>query len=193
MSFRSMKGKSVIFSAPSGSGKTTIVRHLLGLDLRLEFSVSACSREPRKNEVHGKDYYFLSVEEFRKNIDAGNFVEWEEVYANMYYGTLKSELERIWSSGNHVIFDVDVVGGSNLKKILGPDALGIFIRPPSMEVLEQRLRDRSTDSEEKIRTRLAKASEELGYSKEFDLVLVNDQLESTLSEAEASIRKFLRN
>ena len=188
-----MKGRSVIFSAPSGSGKTTIVQHLLGLDLNLEFSVSACSREPRKNEVHGKDYYFLSVEEFRENIEAGNFVEWEEVYTNMYYGTLKSELERIWSSGKHVVFDVDVVGGSNLKKIFGSDALGIFIQPPSLEVLEQRLRDRSTDSEEKIRTRLSKASEELGYAVEFDVIIINDQLDTALSEAEESIRNFLQN
>jgi guanylate kinase len=187
-----MKGKAVIFSAPSGSGKTTLVKHLLQSGLDLEFSVSACSRKPRQNEVHGKDYYFLSAEEFQKGIENGDFVEWEEVYPDHFYGTLKSELERIWNAGRHVIFDVDVVGGNNLKKIFGDDALAVFVRPPSMDVLEQRLRDRSTDPEDRIRDRLEKASAEMEYEDGFDVTIVNDRLEDAMSEAERIVSAFLR-
>ena len=181
----------MIFSAPSGAGKTTIVRHLLQLDLSLEFSVSSCSRKPRKNEVHGKDYYFISVEEFRAGIERGEFVEWEEVYENHFYGTLKSELERIRKAGRHAIFDVDVVGGRNLKQIFGDDALAVFVKPPSPGILEQRLRARSTDPEEKIRARLEKAASEMEYERFFDVTLVNDRLEKTLEEAEQLVREFL--
>ena len=186
-----MTGKSIIFSAPSGSGKTTIVKHLLQKGLKLEFSVSACSRNPRENEIHGRDYYFLSVEEFRSRIENNEFVEWEEVYRDHFYGTLKSELERIWEAGNHVVFDVDVVGGINLKKIFGDDALAVFVKPPSPEVLEQRLRDRSTDTEEKIKARLDKASEEMEYADRFDVVLVNDSLDDVLVNAEKVVSEFL--
>jgi len=186
-----VKGKSLILSAPSGSGKTTIVKHLLQRDLNLEFSISACSREARKNEVDGKDYYFLSVEEFRKGIEKDEFIEWEEVYQDHFYGTLKSELARIWNKGKHVVFDVDVVGGHKLKSIFGDNALAIFVQPPSLEVLEQRLRDRSTDSEEKILDRLAKASDEMEYADKFDVIIVNDRLEDALTRAEEVISDFL--
>jgi guanylate kinase len=186
-----MSGKSLIFSAPSGAGKTTIVRHLLQLDLNLGFSVSACSRKPRENEVQGRDYYFMSVEEFKAGIARDEFVEWEEVYEGHYYGTLKSELDRIWKAGKHVVFDVDVVGGSNLKRIFGQDALAVFVKPLSMEVLEERLRDRSTESEEKIGKRLAKAAREMEYAGLFDVILVNDILEETLKQAEQLVREFL--
>jgi guanylate kinase len=186
-----MKGRAIIFSAPSGSGKTTIVRHLLKAIPVLEFSISACSRKPRENELHGRDYYFLTREEFRTGIERNEFLEWEEVYEGHYYGTLKTELERIWHAGKHAIFDVDVVGGSNLKGIFGDDALAVFVRPPSLEVLEQRLRDRSTDPEEKIRDRIAKASSEMEYADRFDVIIVNDRLEDTLAEAERIVRDFL--
>lgn len=186
-----VKGKTLIFSAPSGSGKTTIVRYLLKQNLNLEFSVSACSRKPRSEEVHGRDYYFLSVEEFRKNIEDGKFVEWEEVYRDHFYGTLKSELERIWQAGRYAIFDVDVIGGRNLKKIFGQNALAVFVKPPSLETLEERLTDRSTDSEEKILERIDKAVEEMEYAKYFDVVLVNDKLDTALEEALNIVKKFL--
>jgi guanylate kinase len=188
-----MKGKAIIISAPSGSGKTTLVRHLLELDVNLEFSVSACSRPPRENEVHGRDYYFLTVEEFRAGIERNEFIEWEEVYKDHFYGTLKSELERIWGAGKHVVFDVDVVGGSNLKTIFGDNALAVFVRPPSLKVLEQRLRDRSTDPEDKIRDRMAKAARELGYAQRFDVIIVNDRLEDALRQVENLVRDFLSN
>ncbi len=186
-----MKGKSIIFSGPSGSGKTTIVRHLLKLDLNLEFSVSACSREPRKNEVHGRDYYFLSVEEFQAGIEREEFLEWEEVYKDHYYGTLKSELERIWHAGRHAVFDVDVVGGRDLKEIFGEDALAVFVKPPSQEVLEKRLRERLTDPETKIAARLDKAASEMEYAGLFDVIIVNDRLEEAFSKAEKLVRDFL--
>jgi guanylate kinase len=186
-----MKGKAIIFSAPSGAGKTTIVKHLLGLDMGLAFSISACSRPPRQNERDGKDYYFLSVEDFRRKIQQAEFVEWEEVYPGHYYGTLKSELERIWDQGRHVIFDVDVIGGINLKKYFQRNALAIFVQPPSLEVLEKRLRARSTDSEEEILGRIAKAGSELDFAGKFDIRLTNDALEDTLRKAEEVVRKFL--
>jgi guanylate kinase len=185
-------GKCVIFSAPSGAGKTTIVQHLLQQqDLGLEFSVSACSREPRGRETDGKDYYFLGVEGFKKKIDAGEFLEWEEVYTNNFYGTLKSELERIWNNGKTVIFDVDVVGGLNLKKIIGEHALAIFVQPPSYETLVQRLTDRSTENEEKIAMRLSKAKHELSHADRFDYILLNDNLDNACKEARTVVERFL--
>ncbi len=186
-----MPGKLLIFSAPSGSGKTTVVRHLLDHFTDLEFSVSACSRSRRDGEIHGRDYYFLSVDEFRKKIEAEEFVEWEEVYPGHYYGTLKSELERIWAKGHHVVFDVDVVGGLNLKKKFGEQALAVFIKAPSLEVLEKRLRDRSTDDEASIRKRIKKASLEMKSAPEFDRIIVNDTLEHTLKTAEELVNSFL--
>ncbi|WP_372949873.1 guanylate kinase [Mariniphaga sp.] len=186
-----MKGKLVIFSAPSGAGKTTIVKHLLQQDLELEFSVSATSREPRKGEVNGIDYYFLTVDEFRKKIENGEFLEWEEVYSGIFYGTLKSEVERIRSKGKNVIFDVDVVGGSNIKKFYGTEALAVFVKPPSVEELKHRLKNRSTESEEKIKMRIAKAEKELEYVGKFDVIIVNDDLPKALIEAENVVSEFL--
>jgi guanylate kinase len=183
--------KCIIFSAPSGAGKTTIVRHLLSRGLPLEFSISACSREPRVHETHGKDYYFLGVEGFKEKIEENAFIEWEEVYNNHFYGTLQSEIERIWSTGNAVLFDVDVIGGLNLKKKFGDDALAIFVEPPSIEELERRLRYRSTESEEKIQQRLAKAGNELRYCDEFDVTVVNEDLEVAFRAAETLVRQFL--
>lgn len=185
------KGKCVIFSAPSGAGKTTIVHYLLTQDLGLEFSVSACSRDPRPNEVDGKDYHFLGIEKFQKKINEDAFVEWEEVYKNNFYGTLKSEMDRIWSKGNTVIFDVDVIGGLNLKKKFQDDALAIFVKPPSYSELEKRLRGRSTESEDKINQRMEKASKELAFAEEFDIVLVNDDLEQAFMQAANHVREFL--
>lgn len=187
-----IKGKSVIFSAPSGAGKTTIVHHLLTKDLGLEFSISACSRAARSYEVDGKDYYFMDVESFKKKIEENAFVEWEEVYTNNFYGTLKSEMQRIWKNGKTVIFDVDVVGGLNLKKEFGDDALAIFVQPPSYEELEKRLRGRSTESEDKIRQRMEKAAKELAFAEEFDFILVNDDLHEAFHKAENLVKDFLK-
>lgn len=191
MSTPTNTGKCVIFSAPSGAGKTTIVHHLLQQNIGLEFSVSACSRDPRPNEVDGKDYHFLGVEGFKNNIEAGAFVEWEEVYTNNFYGTLKSEIERIWSHGKAVIFDVDVIGGLNIKRIFGDQAIAIFVQPPSYDELESRLRGRSTETEEKIQQRMAKAKNELGFAKDFDCILVNDNLEVACENAKQLVTKFL--
>lgn len=185
------KGKCIIFSAPSGAGKTTIVHNLLKRDLGLEFSVSACSRDPRPNEVDGRDYHFFGPEKFRQLIKEDAFVEWEEVYTNNFYGTLKSEMDRIWSKGNTVIFDVDVIGGLNLKKKFMDDALAIFVKPPSYEELEKRLRGRSTETEEKINQRMQKATKELAFAPEFDIILVNDNLEDACEEAASRVREFL--
>jgi guanylate kinase len=186
------QGKAIIFSAPSGAGKTTIVRHLMGLnDLRLSFSVSATTRQMRDYEVDGKDYYFITPEEFLARAKKGEFIEWEEVYINQYYGTLYSEVERIWNSGGHVIFDLDVVGGLNIKKILGDKALSIFVKAPSVAVLEERLRKRSTESPEKIEQRVSKAHQEMAFEPRFDQVIVNDALEKALQEAELCVRQFL--
>jgi guanylate kinase len=186
-----MTGKLIIFSAPSGAGKTTLVRHLLGLGLNLEFSVSATSRQRRHNETDGKDYLFLTKEEFLQKIDAGDFLEWEEVYNGSFYGTLKSEVERIRAAGKNVIFDVDVVGGSNIKKYYGNEALALFVQPPSIETLRQRLITRSTDSPEVIENRIAKAEFELGYSDQFDVIIINDRFETALQQAERVIRDFI--
>lgn len=189
----SQKGKCIIFSAPSGAGKTTIVHHLLKQNLGLEFSISACSRDPRPNERDGIDYHFLGIEGFKQKIEAEAFVEWEEVYAGNYYGTLKSEIEKIWEKGNTVIFDVDVIGGLNLKKIFKENALAVFVQPPSYEELERRLRHRSTETEDKIQQRMAKARTELEFSKDFDIVLTNDNLKKACQEAENFITKFIKS
>ncbi len=187
-----ISGKLIIFSAPSGSGKTTLVRHLLTQEeLGLEFSISATSRPPRGQEQHGKDYYFLSDEEFKQRVLAGDFLEWEEVYSGTKYGTLRSEVERIWQEGKTVIFDMDVVGGLNLKGLYGDKALAVFVMPPSLEELEKRLRGRQTDSEDKIRQRLAKARKELGRSDRFDHILVNNNLEVAKGEAHNLVKIFL--
>jgi len=187
------KGKCIIFSAPSGAGKTTIVRALVNKPaLRLEFSVSACSREPRPNEVNGKDYYFLGIEGFKQQIEQDAFVEWEEVYTDHFYGTLRSEIEQIWENGHTVIFDVDVVGGLNLKRFFGDNALAVFVQPPSYDELEKRLRYRSTETEEKIQQRMAKAKAELAKANEFDVVLVNDTLEHAIEKATELVHNFIQ-
>jgi len=187
-----MSGKLIIFSAPSGSGKTTIVKHLLTKGFKLEFSISACNRQPRGTEVHGKDYYFLSTDDFKQKIAANEFIEWEEVYADRFYGTLKSEVDRIWKKGNHVLFDVDVVGGVNIKKQFGEKALAIFVMPPSIEALRERLTGRGTDKEDEIEKRLAKAEEEMRYAEHFDYVVLNDELTIAKKEAEKLLEDFLR-
>jgi guanylate kinase len=188
-----MKGKLIIFSAPSGAGKTTIVKHLLQQQFDLEFSISATSREPRAGEANGKDYYFLSEEEFRNKIENNEFLEWEEVYENIFYGTLKSEVKRIREQGKNVIFDVDVIGGLNIKKYYGNEALAVFVRPPSVDELKNRLNDRSTESEEKIKMRIAKAEQELSFSEKFDAIIVNDKLEDALKNAEELLHEFITN
>ena len=182
----------IIFSAPSGAGKTTLVHHVLIVaDLRLKFSVSAASRAMRPNEKDGLDYCFLSVEEFNSRILEDEFVEWEEVYENQFYGTLKSEVERIWAEGFNVVFDVDVVGGINLKKHFGDKALSIFVQPPNIQELENRLRGRSTEDEDSLKKRLDKAVEEMNQSNQFDMILVNNNLEIAKAEAEGLIRNHL--
>lgn len=185
------QGKLIIFSAPSGAGKTTIVRHLLTQDLNLEFSISATSRPKRHTETHGKDYYFLSIEEFRSKIDNNEFLEWEEVYQGTYYGTLKSEVERIRESGKNVIFDIDVVGSCNIKKYYGDEALAVFVQPPSVEELHRRLTARSTDAPEVIEKRIQKAEYELTFAPRFDCIIVNDELATAFEEAERCIRAFI--
>jgi len=188
-----MEGKVVIFSAPSGSGKTTIYKKLLAKGLPLEFSVSACSRPMRKGEIDGKDYYFLSVDEFKKKIKNDEFLEWEEVYAGNFYGTLKSELTRIWQDDKHVLFDVDVLGGVNIKKIFKEKALAIFIQPPSIEELERRLVNRSTETSETLKKRLDRAKMELSYASEFDACIINDNLEKAVEKAEKVILDFINS
>lgn len=185
------KGKLIIFSAPSGAGKTTIVRYLLNQNLNLEFSISATSRAPRHTETQGKDYYFLTEKEFRLKIENDEFLEWEEVYKGIYYGSLKSEVERIRNLGKNVIFDVDVVGGLNIKKFYGDEALAIFVQPPSVEELRNRLKTRSTETEEKIQMRIAKAEHELSFATKFDVIITNNDLQLACREAEKLIREFL--
>ncbi len=184
-------GKVLIFSAPSGSGKTTIVNRLLSRYPELEFSISATSRAPRGTEQHGKEYYFLSQEEFEKAVSENRFVEWEEVYKGTCYGTLRSEVERIWEKGHVIVFDVDVMGGINLKHIFGDDACSIFIMPPSVEELRNRLVGRGTDSAEVIEKRVAKAEFEITKSPEFDHIVINDNLEEAVKEACSLLDKFI--
>lgn len=185
-----MQGKLVIFSAPSGAGKTTIVHAILNAGLSLEFSISACSREKRANEAEGKDYYFLGLEGFREKIRKNAFLEWEEVYKDHYYGTLRSEVDRIRAKGKYVIFDVDVYGGINIKDQFNDEALAIFVMPPSLKVLEERLRGRSTDSEENIQKRLDKAKHEIDMAEKFDHIIINDDLDTAIKEAKELITAF---
>ena len=185
--------KVIIFSAPSGSGKTTLVKHSLGVFPELEFSISCTTRQPRGSEMHAIDYHFISTEEFRQKISEDAFVEFEEVYADTYYGTLKSEVEKIWSHGKVVIFDVDVKGGISLKKYFGEKALSIFVEPPSIEELERRLIVRNTDDAETIKTRIEKAEEELSYAKEFDKTVINSDLNIAKKETENLIKDFIKN
>lgn len=186
-----MEGKAIIFSAPSGSGKTTIVKHLLKKNPDLGFSISASTRDKRgRTEAHGKDYYFLSPEEFKKKIDDNEFIEWEEVYEGNFYGTLKSEIQRIWDQGKNVIFDVDVKGGLNLKKYFGDKALAVFVKVPTLDVLKDRLSDRGTESSENISRRLFKANFEMSFQDQFDKVLINENLEKSLAEAQQLYEEF---
>ena len=189
-------GKAILFSAPSGCGKTTIIRELMQAGSgapydRFEFSVSATSRAPRGQEVDGQDYYFLTRDDFMRRVGEGLFLEWEEVYAGTCYGTLKSEIDRIWDKGNVIVFDVDVNGGRNIKRYFGADALSIFVMPPSLEVLEQRLRSRGTDSEEAIVKRLGRSAEELKQAPQFDVTIVNDDLSRAVAETRKVIEEFL--
>ena len=188
MTFRN---KAILFSAPSGCGKTTIIKRLLDHFDCFDFSISATSRQPRSGEENGKDYYFMSHDEFRQHIDNGDFLEWEEVYEGTCYGTLKSEPERIWADGNVIVFDVDVNGGKNLKRYFGDKALSIFVMPPSIEVLEQRLRNRGTESEESIAKRLGRSAKELQESNHFDVTIINDDLETAVEETRRTVAEFL--
>jgi len=188
-----MKGKCIILCAPSGAGKTSITKYLLQQDLGLEFSISACNRAPRAKEIDGVDYHFLTTENFKNRINNDDFVEWEEVYKDTFYGTLKTEVNRIWNNGKNVIFDVDVEGGLSLTKYFGEKALAIFIQPPSIEALKTRLRNRGTEDEAKIQNRLAKATKELEYAKWFDTIVVNDNLEEAQQEVLTIVKSFLKN
>lgn len=185
------KGKLVIFSAPSGSGKTTLAKHVLASINNISFSISACSRKARIGEIDGLDYYFLPIEEFKKKAFNNEFIEWEEVYEDHFYGTLASEVERIRNKGNHVLFDVDVVGGVNIKKEYGKEALAIFVKPPSVDVLINRLTSRSTDSSEAINTRIKKAEYELSFENQFDVTIVNDDLESAKKQTLKIVNDFI--
>jgi guanylate kinase len=186
------EGKIIIFSAPSGAGKTTVVRHLLSKNQNFAFSVSATSRKPRGKELNGVDYFFMTAEEFKTKIKDNEFLEWQEVYPNSFYGSLKSEVDKILNEGKNILFDVDVVGGSNIKKIYGDRALALFIQPPSITELEKRLLARSTDNKEGIRERLEKAERELQYAHLFDVIIMNDTLEHALQEAEDRVEAFLK-
>ena len=186
-----MEGKLIIFSAPSGSGKTTIVKALLKKIPQLSFSISATSRPKRENEKDGKDYYFLKPEDFKKKIQEKAFIEWEEVYADRFYGTLKSEVERLWNEGFHVIFDIDVQGGINLKKAFGERALALFISVSDLNILEERLRGRSTENKESLKARLEKVEEESSYSDQFDKVIMNDDLATAVDECDGVVREFI--
>ncbi|NSW94067.1 MAG: guanylate kinase [Bacteroidales bacterium] len=187
------RGRAVIISAPSGAGKTTIVNYLLSSDLNLEFSVSATTRPAREGEIDGKDYHFLTVEEFKRKIERKEFLEWEEVYSNRYYGTLKSETENILKKGRNIIFDVDVKGGINLKNYFGTNALSIFIMPPSVDELKKRLEARGKDTPADIEKRVSKALKEMELADQFDLIIVNDRLENALNEAFHAVKSFLEN
>lgn len=184
-------GKLIIFTAPSGAGKTTIVRHLLKKYDCLSFSVSATNRKRRAHEIDGKDYYFFSTEEFKKLVKEGAFLEWEEVYENQYYGTLKSEVERIWASGKHIIFDIEVKGATNIKHFYPNNSFAVFIKPPSPEILFQRLRGRNTETTKSLQRRIERAAEELTYENQFDAILVNNILDVAFEEAEQFVESFL--
>ncbi|MEJ6748626.1 MAG: guanylate kinase [Flavobacteriales bacterium] len=186
-------GKLIVISAPSGSGKTSIVSYLLKNMETLSFSISACSREQRENEIEGKDYHFLGIEGFKRSIKEDSFLEWEEVYKNQFYGTLKSEVERIWSEGKTVIFDVDVVGGLNIKKQYPKECLSIFVMPPSVEVLAERLIGRGSESDESLQKRLDKAEEEISQNQEFDTVILNDNLSIACEETQEVITNFIKS
>ena len=187
------EGKLIVFSAPSGSGKTTIVRHLLQQkELNLEFSISATSRAKRGEEIDGKDYYFLTFEEFKKKIKNEEFLEWEEVYRDNFYGTLKTEVERIWAKGKHVIFDIDVSGGLRIKRKFPQQTLAIFVKPPSIDELKIRLKNRKTETDDKINMRIAKASAELATAPLFDKIVINDDLDKALKESYALVSHFLK-
>ncbi|PID89441.1 MAG: guanylate kinase [Bacteroidia bacterium] len=185
------KGKILIFSAPSGAGKTTIVQNLIKFADCYEFSISATSRQKRPDEIHGKDYYFISADEFRDKIDKNEFVEWEEVYEKTFYGTLKSEIERIRNKNKHIVFDVDVKGGLNIKKQFPDESLSIFIMPPSIEELERRLIARGTETETSLQKRIAKAKYELSFAQQFDERIVNDNLKTAIAEVKQRVHKFL--
>ena len=187
-----MEGKIIIFSAPSGSGKSSIIQYLLQQGLPLQFSVSATSRAPRGTEKHGVDYYYFSQEEFRAHIEAENFIEYEEVYKDKFYGTLKSEVERIIKTGQNVIFDVDVVGGCNIKNFYGEHALSVFIKPPSIEELRKRLEKRNTDVPEVIEKRLEKAEYELSFASKFDMIIVNDDIETAQAKVLKAVKDFIQ-
>lgn len=187
-----MKGKLIIFSAPSGAGKTTLVKHLMSVSDAVSFSISATSREKRDGETDGKDYFFLSAEEFKKKIKNNEFIEWEEVYKDHFYGTLFSEVEKIRNQGKNVVFDVDVVGGLNIKKIFKDEALAIFVKPPSLEALKNRLTKRATDTADKIKIRTDKAEHELGFEKDFDLSIINDDLEKAKKETVDTVDNFIK-
>lgn len=184
-------GKSIIVSAPSGAGKTTIVHRLMSEIPALAFSISACSRSARPIEQEGKDYYFLGVEGFKKAIENQEFIEWEEVYTDHYYGTLRREVQRLWDEGRVIIFDVDVVGGLNLKALFKEHALSVFIKPPSVEILEKRLRARETESEERIALRIKKSAWELSQAESFDVCILNDDLEKAVSDAKIQVKRFI--
>ena len=187
------KGKLLVFSAPSGSGKTTIVKHLLAQDdLNLEFSISAATREPRGEEVDGKEYYFMSIEDFKKHIKADDFIEWEEVYRDNFYGTLKSEVERIWAKGKNVIFDIDVAGGLRIKSKFPTETLAVFVKPPSVDELKRRLKERSTESDDKINMRIAKAHVELATAPQFDTIIKNYDLAVAKEEAYQLVKEFVK-
>lgn len=186
-----MKNRVLILSAPSGSGKSTIVNYLIAKYPSLEFSITATTRSPRGEEVHGKEYYFFTPEQFQESIVKGEFVEYEEVYSGFHYGTLKSEVDRIFEKGNHILFDVDVVGGINLKRIFGEDALSIFIKAPSIEILRERLVKRGTDTPAQIDKRVEKAGKELQYQDDFDIIIVNDDLSETLTQVDKIVSSFL--
>lgn len=184
--------KCVIICAPSGAGKTSITKYLLQQNLALSFSVSACTREKRMGEENGKDYYFLTLENFKQKIANNEFIEWEEVYKDQFYGTLKAEIEKIWQQGKHVIFDVDVEGGLSLKKYFKAHALTIFVQPPSIKTLENRLRKRGTETEDKIQKRLSKVEKEMSYANKFDVIIVNDELEKAQQETLEVVNAFLK-
>ncbi len=187
-------GKLFVFSAPSGSGKTTIVQYLLAQEeLNLDFSISCTSREPRGDEKHGKDYYFISLKDFKQHIKNGDFLEWEEVYRDNFYGTLKSEIERIWAQGKNVIFDIDVVGGLRIKKKYPDKTLAVFVKPPSVDELKRRLKKRKTESDERINMRIAKASVELATAPQFDNIIKNKDLDTALNEAKELVTSFIKN